>query len=272
MSVFGEERPDYLGACLKSLMCQTSKADEVILVEDGPVGGDLNIEIEKYRDVLNIVSVRLPTNVGLARALNVGLQHCSYDLVARMDTDDIALQDRFEKQVQIFKENPSLDILGGFAEEFFCEEKKVILRKMPVLHEDICANLFACPFIHPTVMFKKGSIASIGGYSEGLTRRQDYELWFRCAKAGFQFYNLPQSVLLYRFSPNTHRKQSKNILFKQGVIGFKGVRSLQQPLWKGFACFFPFVRSFFPVFIQQYIYTVSKKIDPRQKADCTGSR
>lgn len=118
VSVYFKEKPEYLAACLLSLVNQTLKADEVILVEDGPISSALIAEIEKYRDVLNIVSVPLSENVGLARALNDGLKYCSHDLVARMDTDDIALPDRFEKQVAFMQSSPDIAASSGFIEEF----------------------------------------------------------------------------------------------------------------------------------------------------------
>ena len=267
MSIYKDELPLYFRDCLSSLSSQTVKADEVVIVEDGPIPTELHDIIEEYRVQLNIISVQLRGNKGLAKALNEGLQHCKHDLVARMDTDDIALPDRFEKQIFVFNQNSQLDILGGFAEELGSKGKKGVLRIMPINHEDIVSNLYLSPFIHPTVMYRKESILSVGGYNESLTRRQDYELWFRCASANFTFRNLSESILLYRFTPETHKRQSREMLFKQGIIGMKGVRLLQQPLWKGMVSFVPFLRSLFPQFMQHYIYKVLKKIDPRQNVE-----
>src|SRR5690606_40315887 len=93
------ERPEFLRIALESLAGQTLKADEVVLVEDGPIPDTLLAVIESFRETLSIVSVKLPSNVGLAAALNAGLAHCSHELVARMDSDEISLPQRFEKQI-----------------------------------------------------------------------------------------------------------------------------------------------------------------------------
>ena len=117
MSVYENENSTYLYQCLMSLLNQTLKANEVILVEDGVIPQSLKDVIEQFRDKLNIRSIYLKKNHGLAVALNVGLKHCCYDLIARMDSDDICLPNRFEQQVNSFKEEKDLDVLGTFAQE-----------------------------------------------------------------------------------------------------------------------------------------------------------
>jgi len=99
LSVYNQEKPKYLERCLQSLINQTLKGNEVILVEDGLITSDLSEIIEKYRTQLNIISVQLQENNGLANALNIGLEKCSYNWVARIDSDDIALSNRFKKQI-----------------------------------------------------------------------------------------------------------------------------------------------------------------------------
>ena len=136
------------------------------MVEDGRVTKELRLVINSYRESLNIVSVKLLTNSGLAVALNEGLKHCKYELVARMDSDDVALPERFEKQVSEFLKDEHLDILGGFAQEFNSLVSVTgNIRIMPTTHEAIYANLFSCPLIHPTVMYKKKSILNVGAGS-----------------------------------------------------------------------------------------------------------
>jgi glycosyltransferase involved in cell wall biosynthesis len=266
MSVYTKEKPQNLNECLESLSTQTLLADELILVEDGPIYNELESVIEKYRTKLNIFSVCLDVNVGLAIALNEGLKHCKCELVARMDSDDVARPKRFEKQVSEFLKDKSLDILGGFAQEFSSLGVTGNTRVMPSTHEAIYTNLFSCPLIHPTVMYRKKSIIDVGAYNSDLKRRQDYELWFRCAQAGYKFKNLSEILISYRFSDDTHKRQSKRNLLQQGKIGFVGVRKLNQSLWKGVAAFYPLLRSFLPGPLEHFIYRLSKRFDPRQKA------
>jgi len=87
---------------------------EVVLVEDGPITEELNLIIENFRSVLNIKSVKLSNNCGLAVALNEGLKHCNYDLVARMDADDFSLPQRFEKQVGFMEKNLEIVVSSGY--------------------------------------------------------------------------------------------------------------------------------------------------------------
>jgi len=265
MSVYAKETPEYLTECLQSLVLQTLHANEVVLVEDGPISAELTSVIDLFREELNIVSVRILKNIGLAGALNVGLKHCTHKLVARMDTDDIALPERFEKQITQFKANSNLGVLGTYAQEFVDKGSLGSIRIMPKTHQAIFDNLFCCPFIHPSVMYKKDLILSVGGYNERLKRRQDYDLWFRCALQNACFENIPEILLNYRFTNETHSRQSIKILWLQGLIGFNGVKALKQPIWKGIVAFFPLIRSLFPSKIEHFIYKIFKRFDPRQR-------
>lgn len=268
MSIYCKEQPSYFELAMSSIWDeQTVRPDEIILVKDGRLTSELDGVITKWEkklgDRLKIIS--LFENVGLTKALNKGLKQCSFDLVARMDSDDISLHQRFEKQLNKFSKTPNLTVLGGFAQEIDLAGHKGTIRKMPISHQDIFDNLFVCPFIHPSIMFRKSSIQSIGSYNESLIRRQDYDLWFRCGEAGFIFENISEPLLLYRFSENTHQRQSTKLAFQQALIGYKGVRLLHQPFWKACVCFTPFIRSLLPGRMQHFLYKVAKKFDPRQK-------
>ncbi|MFP4000151.1 MAG: glycosyltransferase [Desulfobacterales bacterium] len=132
MSVTASERPEYLEQCLEGLAAQRPLADEVVLMEDGKLGADLKNVIHQYRQKLNIRSIRLETQNGLAWALNTGLKECSHDLVARIDSDDICLPGRFEKQVARFAADPHLDVLGTFATDIDESGNQVMLGEKPV--------------------------------------------------------------------------------------------------------------------------------------------
>lgn len=270
MSVFGKEKPEFLSDALFSVWdAQNLKPDQIVLVKDGDLTLDLDKVISDWKVKLGMVLtvVSLPENVGLGAALNHGMRHCQYELVARMDTDDIALPERFQKQLNLFKNNPGLDVVGSFALEI--DEHGVVgnIRQMPVSHDFIYDNLFTNPFIHPSVMFKKSSILSIGGYNEALIRRQDYDLWFRCAKVGMKFYNIPEPLLLYRFTDKTHARQSIKVMLNQSMIGYRGVSLLNQPYWKSLSCFVPLLRSMLPGKLQHTVYSWMRLFDPRQKGN-----
>ena len=157
----------YFKASLDSIFHQTLLPDEVILVEDGPLTSELEQIVYDYSTrypVLKIVP--LPTNQGLGKALNEGLKHCSYDLVARMDTDDIAMPDRFRRQIQIFEEHPEIDVCGAWVDEFEGNKRNILsTRKLPEYHEEIAAYAKRRnPINHPVVMFRKSAVIAAGGY------------------------------------------------------------------------------------------------------------
>ena len=114
LSVYKKEQPTYLRQSLDSLFSQTLPPDEIVLVKDGPLTPELDAVITEYQTRCTILKViPLTHNQGLGKALNEGLKHCSYELVARMDTDDIAKPERFEKQIRVFTEHPEVDVCRG---------------------------------------------------------------------------------------------------------------------------------------------------------------
>ncbi|MDX3773640.1 glycosyltransferase [Chromatiaceae bacterium AAb-1] len=265
LSVYAKENPDYLQQCLASFTQQIHSADEIVLVEDGPLSAELEVVIASFITKLPLKQVKLTVNSGLAVALNIGLAECSGDYVARMDTDDVLLPGRFAVQLKFMQQFPEIDLVGCFATEINEIGNKGRLRTMPTEHDDIVNSLWSNPFIHPAVMFKRQKMLDIGGYDTKLRRRQDYELWFRCAKNDFRFANIPQALILYRFLPGTHKKQTVTLAWEQAMIGFKGASSLKMPLWKRLACFIPFIRSLLPTALQHRLYSALKRFDPRQQ-------
>jgi glycosyltransferase involved in cell wall biosynthesis len=267
MAVYAGESAAHLEECLQSLCVQTHPFEELVLVEDGPLPAELSAVIDRYRSRLRVVSVRMPANVGLASALNEGLRHCQSELVARMDADDVCLPDRLAAQVDAFREDPSLSIVGGYAIEIDEHGIRGRTRRMPSSHERIVASLWACPLIHPTVMFRREAVVRLGGYDGSLRRRQDYELWFRCAANGLRFANVARPVLLYRFTSNALRKQPAGLAFQQALVGYRGASLIGLPLWKRLACFGPFFRSLLPARLQYFAYRLSGRLDPRQRVE-----
>ncbi|MBV4340085.1 glycosyltransferase, partial [Bacteroides thetaiotaomicron] len=140
ISVYYNESISYFKKSLDSILYQTLLPAEVVLVKDGILTDDLNCIVKEYSQKYPILKViSLPVNQGLGKALNEGLKHCSYDLVARMDTDDIAKPDRFEKQIRVFQEHPELDVVGAWIDEFEETTSNIIsTRKLPEVHDDIC--------------------------------------------------------------------------------------------------------------------------------------
>jgi glycosyltransferase involved in cell wall biosynthesis len=267
MSIYAKENPLYFNQSMESIWeDQTTKPSEIVLVKDGKLTKALDEVVSQWRKIIGekLKVVSLQRNVGLGAALNEGFKHCSNDLIARMDSDDICLPERFSLQVVHFDKNPEVDILGGYAVEIDSDENLLGLRKMPSRHDEIVSTLWANPIIHPTVMFRKSRVLKVGAYDESLRRRQDYDLWFRCAKFGLRFGNISIPVLLYRFDGGTHKKQTIGLAFEQAKIGFKGASLIQLNWWKRLACFIPFFRSLLPNRLQHWMYNRLRRIDPRK--------
>ncbi|MFR3328882.1 MAG: glycosyltransferase family 2 protein [Odoribacter splanchnicus] len=232
LSVYQKEQPAYLRQSLDSIFNQTLLPDEVVLVKDGPLTDALDEVVEEYAMKFPVLKVvPLYENQGLGKALNEGLKHCSYDLVARMDTDDMSKSERFEKQIAVFCAHPEVDVVGAWIDEFEgCPENVISVRKLPESHEEI--RKFAQkrnPLNHPVVMFRKEAVQKAGGYLH-FPLFEDYYLWVRMLMNGARFYNIPESLLYFRFSPEMFKRRGgwkyaldefrfQQFLFKSGFIG-----------------------------------------------------
>ncbi len=201
MSLYIKEKPDYLKAAIESMLRQTVLPDEIVIVKDGPLTEELEAVLSHYTDAYPTLFHIVPSevNIGLGRALNLGLENCRNELVARMDTDDIAKPDRCEKQLKMFEENAELDLLGSSVDEFFDDPTQIVSRRVvPTTHEEIYE--FAkrrSAFNHPTVMYKRSKVLSVGGYGD-LRRNQDVDLFGRMLYAGCIAGNIEESLLCFR--------------------------------------------------------------------------
>ena len=207
LSIYKKEHPAYFKKSLDSIFSQTLLPDEIVLVKDGPLTDELEDLIREYQQKYSILKViPLPINQGLGKALNEGLKYCSYDLVARMDTDDISKPDRFEKQIKIFQEHPELDVVGAWIEEFEGDTSKVTsIRKLPEQPSEIYEyGKKRSPINHPCVMYRKSAVLRVGGYHKF---PEDYYLWGYMMKAGCKFYNIQESLLYFRFSRDVFRRR-----------------------------------------------------------------
>ena len=201
MSIYHKESPQYFDRAMLSVWDeQAIKPNEIVLVEDGVLTDELYQSIEKWREKLNCILkvVSLKRNSGLGNALNIGLEHCSFDLVARMDTDDISLPNRFKKQLEVFKNN-SVDVCGSWVGEFNDNESQIVsYRRVPEQHGAIVKFAKSrSPVNHVAAMYKKKSVSSIGNYeTQRLT--EDYNLWVKLILGGAKFYNIQEPLVNVR--------------------------------------------------------------------------
>lgn len=200
LSVYKKERPEWLRESLASVFRQTAMPAEVVLVKDGPLTKELEAVIrECAAEHPELKTVPLTTNVGLGRALNAGLRHCSHELVARMDTDDICKPWRFERQLRVFEEKPETDVCGTWIDEFAEQEDKITSsRKTPGSNPEIYEfGKKRNPMNHVTVMFRKEKVIAAGGYQDYLLF-EDYYLWVRMLVQGCQFHTIQASGVKVR--------------------------------------------------------------------------
>lgn len=267
LSVYFKENPEYLKLALNSIFSQNIVPNEIVLVKDGPLSPELDLIIDEYQDKYQSIKViPLLENKGLSYALNEGLIYCTNELVARMDTDDIAYPNRLEKQLFFMNENKHIDIVGSFAttiDEYGIEGD---IMRVPISHEEILKYIWTCPFIHPSVMFRKSKIQNIGSYNPNAGPRQDdYELWFRCAINGLKFANIPEPLLYYRFFSDSLRKNNLKVGWHRFKVGFKGCRKLNAPPFAYIGITIPLLRSVMPYPLNKWFQELMNKVNPRHK-------
>ena len=201
MSVYKKEKAEYLKLALDSVINQTLTPDEIVLVQDGELTEVLYTVIEEYKQKYPNIFKTYPLkqNQGLGKALNFGMDKCSNELIARMDTDDIAEPNRFELQVQEFIKDKDLALCGGQIAEFADNPNEITgYRNVPSTYNEI---LKFCkkrnPFNHMTVMFKKQAVQSVGGYQH-MPYFEDYWLWARLLKAVYKAKNIDAILVKVR--------------------------------------------------------------------------
>lgn len=195
MSLYFKEKPEYLTECFESLKNQTVQADEIVVVFDGAITPELEQVVQNFAEILPLNIVRLAQNQGLGKALNHGLTHCKNEWVFRMDTDDICIPERFEKQVEFIEQNPDTIIFGGQIAEFGSDINDIVsYRRVPTETKAIVEfTQKRCPFNHMTVAYQKSAVLECGGYQD---LQEDYYLWIKLVALGKKVANLPE-VLVY---------------------------------------------------------------------------
>ncbi|MDE7414471.1 MAG: glycosyltransferase [Muribaculaceae bacterium] len=217
MSVYHNDCSHYLKEALLSVYTwQTVKPSEIILVIDGPVSDEIYEVINTLRqDIPVLKTVPLKNNRGLGNALRIGTEATSNEIIARMDSDDIALPDRFEKEIGFLEENPEVAMVGGQISEFIGSPENVVgNRIVPCSNEDIYSWMRKrCPFNHMTVAFRKSKILEVGNYVDW-HYNEDYYLWIRMAEAGYKFANLPDTLVNVRVGKEMYARRGGWKYFK----------------------------------------------------------
>lgn len=180
--------------------------------------------------------IYLETNQGHGNARRASLSHCTNELVALMDADDISLPNRFATQLAVFQENESVDIVGGQITEFIGDPSHVIgKRSVPAQDADIKAYMKKrCPMNQVSVMFKKSFVEKAGGYQDWFCE-EDYYLWIRMAEANGVFANVEDTLVNVRVGDEMSTRRGGWKYFSsearlQGYMLKKGLISLPRYL------------------------------------------
>lgn len=222
-SVYKNDSPEYLNLSLNSILNQTYKDFVLFLGIDGPIGDELSNVIRSIDDArLNVVENK--ENKGLASMLNDLLTVCNkddFEYIARMDSDDIAVSDRFEKQIAFLREHPKIDMVGGAINEI--DENGRSLGKIvnyPYSSEE-CFRFFAKrnPVAHPAVMFRRSFFEKAGWhYPTDYMRNEDTRLWLEGFKNGCKIANLPDVVLNFRMTDDMFRRRRNGRAFAKSQL------------------------------------------------------
>ena len=227
MSVYRKESPEFLRQALDSVFDQTAVPAEVVLVEDGPLTDELYALLDDYgRCRPELKRVPLSENRGLGLALQEGILHCSNELVARMDTDDISVATRFERQLAEFEKNPSIDICGSHIKEFEGTPDHIVAeRRVPLTHDD-CKRYQRRrdAFNHVSVMFRKTAVLKAGNYQH-CPLMEDTLLWANMFKTGATAMNIDDYLVLVRIGKDMYERRG-------GMAYFKKYRKARRVIYK----------------------------------------
>ena len=223
MSLYYKENAEYLALALDSMINQTIKPDEIVMIYDGPLTDNLyqvmDSYVERYPNLFNII--KNEKNIGLGSSLRKGVERCKNELIARMDTDDISVNNRCEQQLELFNADEDLDIVGGNINEFIDSPKKIVShRNVPSSDQNIKKYMKGrCAFNHMTVMFKKSSVLQSGNYIDWHFN-EDYYLWLRMMKNKCKFANIDSALCYVRVGKEMYSRRG-------GIKYFKSERQLQ---------------------------------------------
>lgn len=210
MSVYHKEHPEYLKQAIESMLNQTIKSNDFVIVCDGPLTDELYKILDFYESnpANQIHRLQLEKNYGLGIALNKGLEICKNELVARMDSDDIAVSNRIEIQLEEFKKNESLVLCGSYLEEFNeIIGDSQILKKVPLTNDEIKKYIKQRnPFNHMTVMFKKSVIKDCDSY-EDCYLNEDYYLWAKIISKNYYVMNIPEILVYMRVGNGMYQRR-----------------------------------------------------------------
>lgn len=234
LSVYRGDNCSYFQLALHSIFNQSQMPNEVILVVDGPVGIDIDDVIATFSFNYNQMKViRLDHNYGHAIARRTGIDAANNEFVAIMDSDDIALPYRFEKQVAFLEQEPEISVCGGQINEFIGDVGHIVGRRVVPCEDSEIRHYIKsrCPFNQMTVMMRRSKVLEAGNYQDWYCD-EDYYLWIRMMIVGCKFANLSDTLVYVRVGKDMYARRG-------GMNYFKSESKLQKYMWKNGIISFP---------------------------------
>ena len=225
VSVYCKENPKWFEESIESMLNQTVLCDEFVIVEDGPLTDELNDVvskyIKKYPKLFNVVKIE--KNGGLGPALKIGVENCKYEWIARIDSDDISVSDRIEKQFDRIIENPKIDFIGSNHIEFVDDvsnKDSYTYKNLPSICEDIIKySKKRNPFSHSVMLIKKEALINSGNYRE-YHLVEDYDMWLRMIRKGYYCENINEYLSYVRVSSDLYKRRG-GIKYLKYILKFK---------------------------------------------------
>lgn len=217
MSIYYKENAEWFDKSIKSMFDQTIKPSEFVLVEDGKLTDELYGVVDKYKneypEIFKVIEIK--ENGGLGPALKKGIEECSNEFVARMDSDDYCLPERIEKEFEIFEKDPELGLVGTNVSEFIDNTDNVICNViLPETNEEIVKfSKKRCPFRHPSILYKKSAVLKAGNYREYYLC-EDYDMWLRMIRSGCKCYNVQEILTYMRIGEDFYKRRGGHKYFK----------------------------------------------------------
>lgn len=231
MSVYYKENPKYFKESIESILMQSAPTNDFVIVCDGPLTEGLMNVLDEYKDNPVVTIVKLEKNMGLAAALTEGLKYCKYELVARMDSDDISEPERCFEQLAVFSKE-DVDVVGSNVIEFIDDPENIRTKRcVPETHDEIKEySKKRNPTNHPSVMFKKSAVIKSGGY-QNFHLYEDYRLWVNMMSCGYRFKNIQKPLVKMRTTSDLYKRRGgmkyfvsgckfQMYMYKQGHISF----------------------------------------------------
>jgi hypothetical protein len=214
MAVHNGER--FLRDSIDSILNQTFADFEFIIVDDGSTDSTVAI-LTSYADS-RIHVIRNDKTIGLPTSLNLGIGAAEGAYIARMDSDDISLPERFARQVAYLIDYPHIDVLGTWFTHLTHHGERLNTVELPLTHGMIAWSLlFFTPISHPTAIIRRTVLQRVGGYNTDYPLAQDYELWTRLIHHA-QFANLPEALVLYRIQTDEAKKKRQRAASEVALI------------------------------------------------------